>query len=448
MGLNLPEDAAAIDRLIKQDIKAELPQSNPFLRNSWFAAFATTLANRLDDFSFSLRRVEAESIPDTAVDQLERWASIFGIFRGVASGVTSTTNKPSLITFTGTVGSAIPIGSIVASSDGQPYPTKAAVTIQNVEQGISGITNAGGIATATTTADNHGMSSSVQATVGGAVQPEYNGIFDITIVAANQFTYAISGTPITATGTITVAGDFASAEVTSTPGNVGAVENQDFPTPLTLQSPIAGVDDEALVEFDGLTGGIDAQTDESLRSELVERIREPVAHFNASDIVTQAKLIDGVTRVFVNEASPAAGQVEVYFMRDNDPDPIPVGALVTEVKDSLRLILPANTDDADLIVSGPTGVPIPFTIDALVQASGLTTTSMQDAIVASLEQFFAENTEIGEDVTKDAWNAAISNTLDTTNGDTITSFNVSLPLATVPIAAGEIGTLQSVTFDL
>ena len=94
-------------------------------------------------------------------------------------------------------------------------------------------------------------------------------------------------------------------------------------------------------------GGTDQETEESLRARMLGRIQNPVAHFNVAAITEKAKVIPGVTRVFVQEVTPAIGQVTTYFMRDNEISPIPTGSEVTKVKDSILEIKPANTASTD-----------------------------------------------------------------------------------------------------
>lgn len=68
--------------------------------------------------------VSRQVMPDTAEGEyLARWAAIWGVTRqpaGFASGV---------VTFTGTVGSTIPDGTIVQRQDGAQYATQGAVTL-------------------------------------------------------------------------------------------------------------------------------------------------------------------------------------------------------------------------------------------------------------------------------------------------------------------------------
>lgn len=66
---------------------------------------------------------------------------------------------------------------------------------------VTSLTRSG--STATATVASHGLSTGNKVNVSGAGQSEYNGVFTITVVDANTFTYPVTGTPATpATGTI------------------------------------------------------------------------------------------------------------------------------------------------------------------------------------------------------------------------------------------------------
>ena len=436
MPLDLPESATPIDQRAKTDVQRELPTSNPFLRNSWLGALITGYANRIFDFYLQLKIAIRQSFPDTATDDfLERWAAIWGIIRLAASSSTGS------IVATGTATTPIPVGTDYASSDGDIYTTTSAATISASTISVASITRAGSVATVTTVGD-HNLASNVPIDVAGAVETEYNvTTTDIQVTGLDTFTYTVSGTPTTpATGTITAS--FTSASVPVQSEGFRLAVNQDADAPLTLQSPIVGVDDEAKVDFGELGGGSDQETDPELRVRLLERIQNPVAHFNAAEIISKAKEVAGVTRVFVQNITPAVGRVTIYFMRDNDDNPIPTASEVTTVKNKILEITPANTDEADVIVLAATAVPVDFTFSALTP----NTTTMQDAISANLQQFFDERVDVEVSIDEDAYRSAIFNTVDTTTGDLVETFTLSAPSGDVAITTGEIGTLGNVVY--
>lgn len=74
----------------------------------------------------------------------------------------------------------------------------------DLQQTATSITRSSSVATCTTP-NNHGFQVGDRINVRGANQSEYNGIFVITGVTSNTFTYSVTGSPATpATGTISV----------------------------------------------------------------------------------------------------------------------------------------------------------------------------------------------------------------------------------------------------
>jgi uncharacterized phage protein gp47/JayE len=433
--IDLPESATEVIERAKIDVLRAIPSSNPFLRNSWLSAIVTGIASRIYDFYLQLKAAIRQSIPDTATDEyLVRWAAIWGISRLPAVAASGE------IAFTGTAGSVIPSGTVVTSSDGMEYETDADATISAQVVSVSSITRVGSIATATT-ASAHNLGSGISATIAGADQAEYNGAQIVTVTGADTFTYSVSGAPATpATGTITAS--FTSAFATVDSLDLGEAGNQDASAELSIQTPIAGVDNTAIVTFGGIGGGTDAESDEDLRARFLSRLQNPVAHFNAASIEAKAKEVAGVTRVFVQEITPAVGQVTIYFMRDNETPAIPSGSEVTAVYNKLLEIMPANTDPDDMIVAAPTAVATNFTFTAISP----NTASMKQAIEDSLGQLFSDELAVGEDLTQDAYRSVIYNTVDTITGERVESFTLSAPSGNISISDSQIATLGTVTW--
>lgn len=440
MPLNTPSSAnEVIDRAIN-DVFLSLREfgAKPALRNSWLRALIVAYCNRVFDFYFALDQAALEALPDTAVDNLERWAAIYRIARKPGSPAVGT------IIATGTVGSVIPEGTVLVRGDGFEYVTvDGDKTIANLAISVSSITRSGSTATLTSSVPlGTYFSSRVKITVTGANEAEYNVVdADATITGTTTLTYEVEGTPSTpATGTIQVDADVASLVVSSSLSEEDA--NIDSLGDLQFESPIIGVDEFAQANFAGVTGAGDQETDDELRARLLDRIQNPVAHFNVADIVYTAKQVPGVTRVFVLEITPAVGQVTVYFMRDNDPaSPIPSGAQVAVVKAALDLIRPANTAPEDLIVLAPTEKSVDFTFGSITP----NTASMKAAVKANLAQFFQEETDVGVSISQDAYRSVIFNTVDSTTGEKVSAFTLTNLSGTIPVADGEIATLGNVT---
>lgn len=82
-------------------------------------------------------------------------------------------------------------------------PATGTITVRKITTAaVTSITRAGAVATVTTTLA-HGLATNDWAYHFGAVQPEYNGVFQVTVTGPTTYTVAVTGAPATpATGTI------------------------------------------------------------------------------------------------------------------------------------------------------------------------------------------------------------------------------------------------------
>lgn len=515
MAVNTPDSASQVEDRIKADVQREAPDSNPYLTVHWLRSLIAGIARRIFDFYRDLNRVERRLFPDTADDETApQWGNIYVGVKNPATAASGT------VVATGNPGGLIGIG-VTMVANGIEYTTTTSGTIAANVLSVASITRSGTIATVTTTTE-HGLSSFVPVTIAGADQTQYN-VTDaaIVITGLTTFEYTVVGSPATpATGTITATATTANVNVVASEFSFDTNLARD--TALTLQSPIVDVDNTLYVIYSEIGGGTDEESTAEYKSRYLEKIRNPVAHFNDADIIAEAKKVPGVTRVFVQgsgteidqvqvtllerfgtsaravtgvahgfetggvtslngadqpeynvqnvpilvesdfafvylisgtPATPATGtiftastiplgQVRVYFMRDNDDDPIPSAGEVATVKAQLDTIRPATTSSANLIVAAPTGVPTNFTFTALSPD----TPTMRLAIEANINQFFAERTNVGVDVDEDQYRSAIINTVDPDTGDLVDTFTLSTPTGDVAIDNGEIAIAGVVSF--
>jgi uncharacterized phage protein gp47/JayE len=441
MALTTPATAnEVIDRALNDVLSAMAAHgAKPSLKNSWIKAMIVAYSERVFDFYYALDQAALEALPDTAVVNLERWAAIWSIIR--IAGAFSSGNAVA----TGVVGSEVPAGTILSAGDGRKYATSAQVFVETQSFTLSaGKLTSDGAGTATLETDvKHGLGSTVKISVSGAIQSEYN-VTDADILSITSdkiITYAITGTPATpATGTILLG--FSSAPLVVEAEETGEDGDQDFDVALRFESPLVGMDDVVMVDYDEIGGGADKELDADLRERMLDRIQNPIAHFNVAEIEAAAKTVAGVTRVWVQEITPVVGAVKIFFMRDNDTPAIPSGTEVADVDDVIQAIRPANTDEADVVVAAPVAEVQDFTFTDLQPA----TSSMEAAVLASLQQFFAERTELETNVDEDAYRSAIYNTVDPTNGDEVTTFTLSDPPGDITVGTGKIAQLGNVTF--
>ena len=193
----------------------------------------------------------------------------------------------------------------------------------------------------------------------------------------------------------TIAGGTVSVAVRAvTPGATG---NADVGTTINLVVPIAGVQSAGTVTDDGNGGGLtlgsDEETDTSLLSRLLTRIRRPPHGGARHDYVGWAldKESHGlaVTRAWDYGLELGLGTVTVRFMMDDAyADGIPLAADVTTVQTYIDQLRPVT---ADVTVVAPVAVPLDFEISGLTPA----TQDVKDAIEAELKDLIRREAKPG-----------------------------------------------------
>lgn len=434
VALNLPSSSSEIKNRIKSRIQALVSISNPFLVGSWLGALADSFGERIFDFYRAITIAIDEAFIDTTTTNIDRWGSQYNLSRNGASFATGLVHFQANL-----LSDPITIGTLFADSDGNLFEAieRKAKTFDFLMP--SSLTRTGTTATAVF-ASKHYLNTGDNAVISNASDALYNGTHEVVVVDDNTFTYDIdSGAAASATG---AAFTRSGGEVRVRAVEAGVAGNIKAFTPLTLQTPITGVDDDCAVNEEDFVGGADRESDEAFRERIIDLIRNPISHFNAADIRRIAKSVSTITRVFINEATPAEGQVTVYVMSDNEFDPIPNAAKINQVKNAILTIKPANTSIADVIVAAPTKITQNFVFSSLTP----NTPTMRASITESLKQFFAESTEVGVDIQEDAYRSAIFATVDVNTGQKLTSFALSSPSTNISVAAGNIVVLGTVTF--
>lgn len=305
MTIGLPEVSKEVEDRVKVDVAREAPDSNPYVQNSWLLALVTGFGRRIFDFYRDLKRSEDNTFPDTAVgERAEQWGTIYGKTRIPASQATGN------CVATGTATTVIPAATVMVSGDNSyTADSGSIITAQSIN--VDSITRTGIVGTVTTVSD-HNLASLVPVTISGVTEPEYN-VTDaaITVTGLRTFTYEVIGAPSTPASGATILAAFTSALVPVTSVEFGADTNLTLDTPLTLQSPISGADDILGTDYGEIGGGTDQETDAEFKARYLGRIQNPVAHFSVSDIVSKAKEVAGVTRVFVEEAGTTFDVVNI-----------------------------------------------------------------------------------------------------------------------------------------
>jgi hypothetical protein len=412
---------------------------DPNLRNSLIRGLLNALAGGISDNFDAIQTLQEDLFPYSTEDEdiILDWAATFGVTQKVA------TTASGLVTFTGTAGTTIPNGTAIQTTTGLEYTTQIDSTIASNTVNITSLSRAGYVVTAVTSSD-HNLASGVEVTISGATETNYNVTAIITVTDTNAFSYEITTTPTTpATGSPQVT--FVTASTTIESSDVGLDYNAIEGTELNLISPISGLDTAAYVQYTELSGGTNIETIEELRTRINARTAAMAAPFTVAGLPSFIRENNtGVTRVWVEAATPSAGYTTIYFTRDNDTNILPSSAEAAAVKTSITNeetgVLPANMSESALTVSSPAAVSVDFTFSALSP----NTTDMQTTITNSLIDYFKNNTNVSSNITLDDIKRIISSSFDSSGN--IPTYTLTTPSSDVLIGSGELGVLGTITY--
>ena len=143
--------------------------------------------------------------------------------------------------------------------------------------------------------------------------------------------------------------------------DAGASGNSEAGMQLTLVSPVVGVMSSAVAGE--LTGGADAEGDESLRERLLAKAG------TKADYVAWARQVPGVTRAWCYPQELGMGHVTVRFMTDGmTPNGIPNETMIKRVTDEIKASMPVT---ATLHVVAPIPKPLNLTLDILPETEAI-----------------------------------------------------------------------------
>lgn len=433
--------------IVVAEFRTENPDIDPTV-DEYSRGWNTGLAAACLSLQNLIRDLEREAFPQTATGtDLDKWGGYEILPR---NPTTSSTGKISL---PGTVAGTIILINQEFTSNGFIYSSTIASTVQDITDTISSMTRSGSIVSVETVND-HSLATGMEVTIAGANETDYNGLFPIIVTGSDTFSYTIDASPTTpATGTITFQSIFASINVQC--DSTGLDTNLDQGAVLTLSPPaISGAGLSAYVQFEGLTGGTDVETNEEYRSRILLSRSLLEGVFTRGQVELAALTISGNTRAYVispglsvcagSTAVPVPGQVTVYILRDNDSNILPVQSILDETKQAIIDLgkLPAHTSEIDLFVLAPTLVETDFDFATLVPDSS----TMRTAVEANLQAFFEDSVAFGIDVAESKYLAAIANTQDLVTGEFVETFSLTAPTGDIAVTVGEIASLGDVTY--
>ncbi len=212
----------------------------------------------------------------------------------------------------------------------------------------------------------------------------------------------------------------------------GAESNTDAGSTLVMVSAIPSVSSAAIVDSNGISGGVDVEADDGLRARLLFRIRKPPQGGADYDYQGWALDVPGVTRVWVYPLYTGPGTVAVFFVRDGDVGIIPDSTEVATVQAYIDARRPVT---AIVTVLAPTPLSVNFTIHLAPDS-----TAIRAAVQAELADLIAREGQPGGTILISHINEAIS--IATGEFDHL----VTVPAANVVATAGSMPVMGDITW--
>lgn len=216
----------------------------------------------------------------------------------------------------------------------------------------------------------------------------------------------------------------------------GRAGNATFGTPLS--TVFAGIASSAVDDI-GIGQGADLETDDLLRTRILNRKRYPPHGGAAYDYVAWLLALPGITRVFPVGNAYGRGTVGVWFMMDDTyPAGIPGPADVVAAQAALNAERPVT---ATVIVQAP----IADCIDVVVKGLRPDTQAVRESVGAELQALFRNMTEPGVPgrpfALRRSW---IWQAIGNAAGES--SHEVLAPASDLEFGAGIVPCLRSVSF--
>ena len=196
------------------------------------------------------------------------------------------------------------------------------------------------------------------------------------------------GIRYTLDGTVTL-GESGQATGDVTAVDAGDEANLAAGETLRLVRAVSGIDGEATVGDDGLTGGAEKERDERLRERLLERIQRQPHGGNADDYIMWVREAHpDITRVWVSRHQPDIGEVTVRFVCDDLADIIPTIAVVEAVDEYVDDVRPVTARGFYAVApeASPLNLAIRLTPD---------TAAARSRVQAALDDFLGQTAEPG-----------------------------------------------------
>ena len=374
------------ENAIYQDIKQRMSAyfGSEFTNQSYVNMEATAIAFYFGGIYKSIKWIGDNSFLSTAFDDDAIKKLCFERANGMVQK--GSVGSFGAMNISGSVGTVIPNGTIFNSAEGLIFQTVGDGLIEAQSLNITNIIRVGNVVTVTTAVALN-LSSNNLVTISGVLPADFNVVnTQIKVTDANKFTYELAGTQGTGAGVGVITYNIASVVINA--NSSGVATNLSQGAELTIQTPIANLDNIGYVGFQGLIGGAEAESIEELRQRGLKEIRNPQILFSAKYYQSLAIDLEGVSRAWCipPQNEDMIGKITIYILP----------ATVNNIENLKAKILDGSyspiIQEADIVVQAPTVTPITVTVTSLTP----NTATMKTAVQNSLISYF-ETLDMGQD---------------------------------------------------
>ena len=259
--------------------------------------------------------------------------------------------------------------------------------------------------------------------------------FDLTVIPLGTALVRSDGVQYVTTAAGAISGSV--GQVLAECVTPGAIGNMSSGAQLELVTPIVGLNNTAFPQFPAgaWANGADVETDEALRERVLLRLQRPPQGGAAVDYEQWARLVVGVTKVWVVPLGRGAGTVDVYFLHEGGTGiGVPTVGQVADVQAEIDARRPVV---ADALAIAPTEVPVAFSIAISPDTAG-----NRAAVEAELDALFLLKAGTGADIFMSDYWAAVTSVV----GAGVDSVSISVPSTTTTVGVGQVATRGAITW--
>jgi len=407
---------------LKQEFKNNLP-SIKFATNSIETALVQTFAHMYitlsRGFTYAVNNMFPQNAPSAVLDL---WGGATVKDRLPSSPATGS------VWVTGDDGTEIPTGTEFTSDEGFEYVVTVGGIIDTTEFTVYAVNVGDGNTLRLTLSGVINFPTLSTVTVEDASVGIFNSTYTASVIDVNTISiptgFSLSGAVLPTTGfkVITTGVD---VEVVSKKETNEA--NLDYGKSLFLSGEITGADSDAVVYYGGIGGGTSLESNTDYRQRILAWLQQPVTILNAGQISAICREVAGVSRIFLNRATPKVGKCQIFAVKDSSVSPLLTAGDITYIQNKIFNLLDITREASDYFIGSPYLQPINVTISGLAPDSP----SMRESIVANLDSEINDRQVLGGTFDVDLLRRASLLGIDSDTGEAVQNLNITSPSVAV-----------------